>query len=111
MSEKCSKVPTDLKTALSLCSCKAIDKDKARLDRISLSDVSFSVANKPKRKINRGREKNKIKPPELFRPWHSLWRRIKRVGGPSLPPGKAILSGLHQVVPALPSSLQSGVAL
>lgn len=38
--------------------CRAIDKERAWLDRINLS-VSFSVVNKPKGKINRGRKRKK----------------------------------------------------
>lgn len=41
-------------------SCKATDKERAWLDRIGLSDVSFSVANKPNRRINRERKGNNL---------------------------------------------------
>lgn len=59
MSWKCSKIPRDLNQVPHPYSCKATDKERAWLDRISLSDVSFSVANKPKGKINRVRKRNK----------------------------------------------------
>ena len=39
---------------------QATDKERAWLDRIGLSDVSFSVANKPNRRINRERKGNNL---------------------------------------------------
>ena len=91
-------------------SCKAIDKERAWLDRIGLSDVSFSVANKLNRRINRERKGNNLSiVVHSGLTAYTLSKEGRQAGVPSQ--GLEAQSPSPTGVPGFTGSLKLGIAL